>query len=67
MSLEHIELIAEFAVFNGYSMQDEVMVVYSYDNVIKRRKMSLSDSLSKLRLKLDKDPRTAGIDFKVIL
>ena len=67
MSLEYIESIAEFAVLNGYSMQDEVMVIYSYDNIVKRRKMSLADSLGKLRLKLDNDPRTIGIDLRVIL
>lgn len=67
MSTEEVDLIAELAVLNGYSMQDRVKVVYSYDNTVKRREMSLSDSLGKLRLKLDRDPRTLGIDLKVML
>lgn len=67
MSSEQIDLIAELAVLNGYELQDSVSVVYSYDNVVKSRKMSLSDSLEKLRLKLLKDPKTLGIDLKIIM
>lgn len=67
MSTEEVDLIAELAVFNGYELEDNVSVVYTYDNTVKRRKMSLADSLGKLRLKLDKDPKTIGIDLKVLL
>ncbi len=67
MSTEEVDLIAELAIFNGYELSDSVSVIYSYDNTVKRRKMSLADSLGKLRLKLDRDPRTVGIDFKVML
>lgn len=65
MSSEEIDLIAELAVENGYELQDVVSVIYSYDSTVKRRKMSLSDSLEKLRLKLSKDPKTLGIDLKI--
>lgn len=61
------DLLAELAVMNGYSMQDSVLVFYTYGNTVKRRRISLSESLGKLQLKLDKDPRTVGIDFKIIL
>lgn len=67
MSTEEVDLIAELAVSNGYELEDNVSVIYSYDNTVKRRKMSLADSLGKLRLKLDKDPKTIGIDLKVML
>lgn len=67
MITEQIDLIAELAVLNGYELQDSVSAVYSYDNTVKRRQMSLSDSLEKLRLKLSKDPKTLGVDFKIIM
>lgn len=66
MSYE-IDIIAELAVLNGYDLQDEVVAVYSFDNVVKSRKMSLKESLTKLQLKLDKDSKTIGVDFKVVL
>lgn len=66
MSYE-IDIIAELAVLNGYDLKDEVVAVYSFDNVVKSRKMSLKESLTKLQLKLDKDSKTIGVDFKVIL
>ena len=61
------DLLAELAVMNGYSMQDSVLVFYTYGNTVKRRRISLSESLGKLQLKLDKDPRTVGIDFKILM
>lgn len=67
MSTEEVDLLAELAVMNGYSMQDSVLVFYTYGNTVKRRRISLSESLGKMQLKLDKDPRTVGIDFKIIL
>lgn len=67
MITEQIDLIAELAVLNGYDLQDSVSVVYYCDNTVKRREMSLSDSLEKLRLKLSKDPKTLGIDFKITI
>lgn len=66
MSYE-IDLIAEFAVLNGYDLNDEVVAVYSFNNVVKRRKMSFKDCLTKLQLKLDKEPKTIGVDFKIVL
>lgn len=66
MSYE-IDIIAELAVLNGYDLKDEVVAVYSFDNVVKSRKMSLKESLTKLQLKLDKDSKTIGVDFKVVL
>lgn len=65
MSSEEIDLIAELAVANGYELNENVLVIYSYDNVVKSRKMSFSDSLDKLRMKLSKDPKTKGIDLKI--
>jgi len=67
MGLDKVDLLAEFAVMNGYDLRDEVLVIYSYDGGVKRARMSLYDSLDKLRLKLDKDPKTIGIDLKVML
>ncbi len=66
MSYE-IDLIAELAVLNGYDLNDEVVAVYSFNNTVKRRKMSFKDSLTKLQLKLDKEPKTIGVDFKIVL
>lgn len=66
MSYE-IDIIAELAVLNGYDLKDEVVAVYSFDNAVKSRKMSLKESLTKLQLKLDKDSKTIGVDFKVVM
>lgn len=62
MSYE-IDLIVELAILNGYNF----VAVYSFDNVVKRRKMSFKDSLIKLQLKLDKEPKTIEVDFKIEL